>query len=181
MIKRITRKCTTRRRGKKRRNTKRKITMMKVIRTRKATKVQNSTKRANIRKVIAPKESTVSSKRMNTKRNMIFMMNITRMGNMRNMADIITNTKARKVDTRRRDTQILLDASIIMVRRSIMKRAIIIVSKKVESSMKVTTVIINMIENMERRVDTNRGKNGSPVVVIKFLNDEVVFLNMYHI
>lgn len=56
-----------------------------------------------------------------------------------------------------------------------MKRAIIIVSKKVESSMKVTTVIINMIENMERRVDTNRGKNGSPVVVIKFLNDEVCF------
>ncbi|XP_026298157.1 uncharacterized protein LOC102655783 [Apis mellifera] len=154
---------------------------MKVTRMKKVTKVQNSTRRANIRKVIAPKESTVFSKRMSMKRSMIFTMNITRMGNMRNMADIITNTRARKVDTRRRDTQILLDASIIMVRRSNTRRAIIIVSKKVESSMKVTTVIINMTENMERRVDTNRGKNGSPAVVIKFLNDKVYLLNMYHI
>lgn len=71
--------------------------------------------------------------------------------------------------------------SIIMVRRSNTRRAIIIVSKKVESSMKVTTVIINMTENMERRVDTNRGRNGSPAVVIKFLNDKVYLLNMYHI
>lgn len=72
--------------------------------------------------------------------------------------------------------------SIIMVRRSNTRRAIIIVSKKVENSMKVTTVIINMTENMERRVDTNRGKNGSPAMVIKFLNDKVcLFKYVSHI
>lgn len=47
------------------------------------------------------------------KRSTIFTTNITRMGNMRNMADIITSTRARKVDTRRRDTEILLDARFV--------------------------------------------------------------------
>lgn len=64
-----------------------------------------------------------------------------------------------------------------MVKRRITRRVIIIVNRRVASSLKATIVIINTIRNMERREDTNQGRNGSPAAVIKFSRDKVCFLN----
>ena len=136
-------------------------------------------------------------RRTSTRRSTTFTTSTTRTGSTRNTAATTTSTRAKRVDTRREDTRtppvtrfvhsaiisnlfalifkfnVSIDVSMIsitMARGRSTRRVVTIASRRVANLTKVTTAIINRTRSTGRRVDANRGRNGSRATAIKFFS-----------